>query len=209
MKDFYVEVEEIARMTEKEVKKLRKELGHIKVTGKGCPKPIRQFTQCGLNDKILRVMEKKGYYAPTPVQCQAIPAIMKGLDVIGIAKTGSGKTLAFLLPMLRHILDQPPLSDKDGPVALVMAPTRELALQIHAEAKLLCKALGMRAVCVYGGGAVQNQIAKLKRGAEIVVCTPGRMIEILSLNNGRITNLQRVTYVVSANIFEHFQTIFH
>ena len=150
-KDFYTEVEEIKKMSEKEVKKYRRKLDHIKITGKNCPRPIKAFTQCGLNDKILKVLKNKNYTKPTPIQCQAIPALMKGEDVIGIAKTGSGKTLAFLLPMFRHILDQPPLEENDGPIALLMAPTRELALQIHQEAKMFCKAVKLRSVCVYGG----------------------------------------------------------
>lgn len=73
-----------------------------------------------------------------------------GRDVIGVAKTGSGKTLAFLLPMLRHIQDQPPLSDNEGPIGLILAPARELALQISVEAKKFTKALGMRVTCIYG-----------------------------------------------------------
>ncbi|GLH09143.1 Putative ATP-dependent RNA helicase DDX46 [Gryllus bimaculatus] len=117
-------------------------------------------------------------------------------DLIGIAKTGSGKTLAFLLPMLRHILDQPPLEDMDGPIALIMTPTRELCMQIGKECKKFTKSLGLRAVCVYGGTGISEQIAELKRGAEVIVCTPGRMIDLLAANSGRVTNLRRVTYVV-------------
>ena len=84
------------------------------------------------------------YEKPTPIQCQAIPAVMSGRDVIGIAKTGSGKTLAFLLPMFRHIMDQPPLESGQGPIGLIMAPTRELAAQIHTEIRKFKKATGIR-----------------------------------------------------------------
>uniref|UniRef100_A0A915M9X1 RNA helicase n=1 Tax=Meloidogyne javanica TaxID=6303 RepID=A0A915M9X1_MELJA len=136
------------------------------------------------------------YQKPTPIQAQAIPAIMSGRDVIGIAKTGSGKTLAFLIPMFRHILDQPPLEDMDGPIALIMSPTRELALQTWKEANKFARNLGIRVVCVYGGVAISEQIAELKKGAEVVVCTPGRMIDMLAANNGKVTNLRRVTYLV-------------
>jgi len=121
---------------------------------------------------------------------------MSGRDIIGIAKTGSGKTLAFLLPMFRHILDQPPLEETDGPIGIIMSPTRELCLQIGKECKKFCRALNLRVVCVYGGMGISEQIAELKRGAEIVVCTPGRMIDMLIANNGRVTNLRRVTYIV-------------
>ena len=92
---------------------------------------------------------------------------MCGRDIIAVAKTGSGKTLAFLLPLFRHILDQPPLRDSEGPIGLIMAPARELAFQITNEAKKFTKALGLRVTCVYGGGGVADQIADLKRGAEI------------------------------------------
>ncbi|KAH1166260.1 hypothetical protein KIL84_015432 [Mauremys mutica] len=139
---------------------------------------------------------RHGYEKPTPIQTQAIPAIMSGRDLIGIAKTGSGKTIAFLLPMFRHIMDQRSLEEGEGPIAVIMTPTRELALQITKECKKFSKTLGFRVVCVYGGTGISEQIAELKRGAEIIVCTPGRMIDMLAANNGRVTNLRRVTYVV-------------
>jgi ATP-dependent RNA helicase DDX46/PRP5 len=104
--------------------------------------------------------------------------------------------VAYLLPMFRHIKDQPPLDKLDGPIGLVLAPTRELATQIHRDCKPYAKALGLRAVCAYGGAPIKDQIAELKRGAEIVVCTPGRMIDLLAANSGRVTNLRRVTYTV-------------
>jgi hypothetical protein len=104
---------------------------------------------------------------------------MSGRDCIGIAKTGSGKTLAFVLPMMRHVKDQPPLADGDGPVALGMAPTRELVTQIGREVKRFARVVGLTCVTIYGGSGVANQITELKRGTEIVICTPGRMIDVL------------------------------
>ncbi|XP_032456824.1 probable ATP-dependent RNA helicase DDX46 isoform X2 [Nasonia vitripennis] len=195
-KAFYREVPEIARMTPEEVELYKEELEGIRVKGKNCPKPIKSWAQCGVSKKELDVLRKLGYEKPTPIQCQAIPAIMSGRDLIGIAKTGSGKTIAFLLPMFRHILDQPPLADGDGPIALIMTPTRELCMQIGKDSKKFTKSLGLSHVCVYGGTGISEQIAELKRGAEIIVCTPGRMIDMLAANNGRVTNLRRVTYVV-------------
>ena len=91
----------------------------------------------------LEVIKRLGYEEPTSIQAQAIPAIMSGRDVIGVAKTGSGKTIAFLLPLLRHINDQPPLEPGDGPMAVIMTPTRELALQIVKECKPFAKVLGI------------------------------------------------------------------
>jgi ATP-dependent RNA helicase DDX46/PRP5 len=121
---------------------------------------------------------------------------MSGRDVIGIAKTGSGKTLAFLLPMLRHIMDQPELGEGEGPIGLIMAPARELAIQIYNEARKFTKALNLRVTAVYGGASVADQIGELKRGADIVVCTPGRMIDILTMQAGKLISLSRVSFVV-------------
>uniref|UniRef100_A0A670J556 RNA helicase n=1 Tax=Podarcis muralis TaxID=64176 RepID=A0A670J556_PODMU len=180
-KNFYVEVPELAKMTQEEVNAYRLEMEGIIVKGKGCPKPIKTWVQCGISMKILNSMKKHGYEKPTPIQAQAIPAIMGGRDLIGIAKTGSGKTIAFLLPMFRHIMDQRPLEEGEGPIAVIMTPTRELALQITKECKKFSKTLGVRVVCVYGGTGISEQIAELKRGAEIIVCTPGRMIDMLAV----------------------------
>ncbi|KAM5173123.1 putative ATP-dependent RNA helicase DDX46 [Mantella aurantiaca] len=195
-KNFYVEVPELAKMNTEEVSAYRLNLEGITVQGKNCPKPIKTWVQCGISMKILNALKKHSYEKPTPIQAQAIPAIMFGRDLIGIAKTGSGKTIAFLLPMFRHIMDQRPLEDGEGPLAVIMTPTRELALQITKECKKFSKPLGLRVVCVYGGTGISEQIAELKRGAEIIVCTPGRMIDMLAANNGRVTNLRRATYVV-------------
>lgn len=172
-KNFYVEVPEIAKMTNEEVELYRVELEGIQVKGKGCPKPIRTWAQCGISKKEMDTLRKLCFEKPTPIQCQAIPAIMSGRDIIGIAKTGSGKTISFILPMFRHILDQPPLDDGDGPIAIVMTPTRELCMQIGKDIRKFSKSLNLRAVCVYGGTGISEQIAELKRGAEIIVCTPG------------------------------------
>jgi ATP-dependent RNA helicase DDX46/PRP5 len=90
----------------------------IRVKGKGCPRPIKTWAQCGVSKKVLEVLKKQNFEKPTPIQAQAIPAVMSGRDMIGIAKTGSGKTIAFLLPMFRHILDQPALEDMDGPIGM-------------------------------------------------------------------------------------------
>jgi len=98
--------------------------------------------------------------------------------------------------MFRHIQDQTPLNDNEGPIGMVLAPSRELALQICNEAKKFTKKLGMRVTCIYGGAGVAEQIADLKRGSDIVVCTPGRMIDILCMQAGRLISLKRVTMVV-------------
>lgn len=197
-KNFYVEVPELTKLTDEEVGELRLSLENIKVVGKSCPKPATCWAHCGLSKKVMEVLKRSKYLSPTPIQAQAIPAIMSGRDVIGIAKTGCGKTLSFLLPMFRHILDQPKLEKGDGPIAVVITPTRELATQICDDASKFTRALKppLRVVAVYGGPNISEQIGMLKPGAEIVVCTPGRMIEILTVNSGRVTNLNRCTFLV-------------
>jgi len=195
-KDFYIEVPEITKMTPEEVAELRKKYDNIRIRGKGCPRPIKSFAQSGLPPIILDKLKSLKYEKPTAIQAQAIPAIMSGRDIIGIAKTGSGKTLAFLLPMIRHILDQEPVKSGEGPIAMIMAPTRELVTQIHKDLRKVAKRTHIRSVPVYGGTVVSGQISELKRGVEVIICTPGRMIEILCANKGRVTNLKRVTYLV-------------
>lgn len=196
-KNFYIESAEVARMTPAEVAEYRRSvLDGVKCRGKDVPRPIKAWTQAGLPGRVLDALRKHGCEAPMAIQAQTLPVIMSGRDCIGVAKTGSGKTLAFLLPLLRHCKDQEPLAQGDGPIGLVMAPTRELVTQIGREAKRYGSCVGLATVCVYGGTGVGQQISDLKRGGEIVVCTPGRMIDILASSNGRVTNLRRVTYLV-------------
>lgn len=195
-RNFYIEVPELARMSSTEVDSYRRSLDGVKVRGKDVPKPVKNWNQCGLSARVLETIRRAGFDTPLPIQSQALPVIMGGRDCIGIAKTGSGKTLAFTLPLIRHIKDQPPVVSGDGPVGLIMAPTRELVTQIGKEVKRFARAAGLECTCVYGGSGVANQISELKRGTEVVVCTPGRMIDILATGNGKITNLRRVTYLV-------------
>ncbi|KDE05570.1 hypothetical protein MVLG_04065 [Microbotryum lychnidis-dioicae p1A1 Lamole] len=195
-KVFYHEPPEVASLTPEEVDELRLELDDIKIRGADPPKPVSKWSYCGLPAACIDVIKGLEYTAPTSIQAQAIPAIMSGRDIIGVAKTGSGKTIAFLLPMFRHIKDQRPLRTMEGPIAMIMTPTRELATQIHKECKPFLKALGLRASCAYGGTPLKDNIADMKRGSELIVCTPGRMIELLTTNSGKLINLHRVTYLV-------------
>ncbi|KAJ1722999.1 pre-mRNA processing RNA-helicase [Coemansia erecta] len=195
-KDFYIEPADLRNLTPEEVDLMRADLGDIKIRGVDPPKPAANWSYFGLPAVCADIIRHQGFEKPTSIQAQAVPAILSGRDVIGVAKTGSGKTLAFILPMLRHIKAQRSLEQGEGPVGLVMTPTRELAVQIFRECKPFLKPLGLRAVCAYGGSGIKDQIGELKRGAEIVVCTPGRMIDLLCANSGRVTNLHRVTYMV-------------
>lgn len=128
-RNLYIMPRALAQLSPEEVADRRAAL-EIRVRGKGCPPPVDNWEQCGLSERILTVIYKLQFNEPFPIQKQAIPAIMAGRDIIGVAKTGSGKTLAFLLPMFRHIIDQPSLQEGEGPIGLIMAPARELAVQV-------------------------------------------------------------------------------
>ncbi|KAL7552214.1 hypothetical protein ACHAWF_015957 [Thalassiosira exigua] len=194
-KNLYVVPRSLAKLSPREVAARRAKLG-IKVRGRGAPAPVSTFAEAGLSERILSALDKKKISDPFPVQAQCLPCIMAGRDVIGIAKTGSGKTLAFVLPMLRHILDQPPLGPNEtGPIGLILAPARELAYQLHAVAKNLCKHLGLRSTAVYGGAGVAEQIGDLKRGTHVLCATPGRLIDILTMQSGKLISLRRVSMV--------------
>ena len=196
-KSFYTEVPSIAKMLPSEVKLVRAtELDGVRIRGKNCPKPIKTWAQSGCSSKVLTLIKRMKFEKPTPIQAQCLPAIMSGRDVIGIAKTGSGKTLGFVLPMLRHMEHQRPVEKGEGPIAVIMTPTRELAIQITKDTRKFANHMRWRTVCVYGGTGISEQISELKRGAEIIICTPGRMIDMLAANNGRVTNLRRCTYCV-------------
>lgn len=196
-KNFYTEPMELSQMTPEEVEILRTELDNVKVKGKNVPRPVRKWAQMGLLQSTMDVFAKLRYEKPTPIQSQAIPMAESGLDFIGVAKTGSGKTLAFGIPMIRHILDQPPLKSADGPIGLILAPTRELAVQISAELKPFLKASGLHIASAYGGQPISEQIAMVKRGnIHVLVATPGRLIDLLQSNSGRVLNLRRVTYLI-------------
>jgi len=111
--------------------------------------------------------------------------------------------------MIRHIQDQPPLSIGDGPIGLIMAPSRELAMQIRNEAKKFVKFLNLSVACIYGGASVGDQIAELKRGAEIVVCTPGRMIELLSMQGEYADSHRVVNIVCVTSSHEYLNVLYH
>ncbi|KAF2189687.1 DEAD-domain-containing protein [Zopfia rhizophila CBS 207.26] len=200
-KAFYTEPAEVSAMSTEEVADLRLELDGIKVKpstkGTQIPNPVVHWGQMGLSLSSLNVLTSLGYSKPTSIQSQAIPIAESGLDMIGVAKTGSGKTLAFGLPIIRHIADQRPLKASDGPIVLILAPTRELSVQIVRELKPFLKAAGLKAACAYGGAPIKDQIAEIKRGGIHVLCaTPGRLIDLLTSNSGRVLSFKRITYVV-------------
>ena len=142
-KYFYEEHPDIASLTAQKVAEVRHELG-LHVTGSELPAPCVSFAHFGFDEDVMGTIIKAGYTEPSAIQKQAIPVALQGRDIIGIAKTGSGKTAAFVLPMLVHIMDQEELAKGDGPIGLIMAPTRELVGQIYAETKKFAKAYGLK-----------------------------------------------------------------
>ena len=166
---------------------------NIKIDGKGVPKPVFTFEEASMPDYVLSEVLRCGFDKPTPIQSQGWPMALLGRDMIGISRTGSGKTLAFLLPGMIHINAQPYLQRGDGPIVLVLAPTRELAVQIKVECDKFGASSQIKNTCVYGGAPKRAQAQDLQNGVEIVIATPGRLIDFLE--NGT-TNLRRVTYLV-------------
>ncbi|XP_058461078.1 ATP-dependent RNA helicase DDX42 [Malaya genurostris] len=191
-KNFYIPHEDIIALSQSKTYELRKTIG-IRVSGPMPPAPVTSFAHFGFDESLMKAIRKSEYTQPTPIQAQAVPAALSGRDIIGIAKTGSGKTAAFLWPMLVHIMDQKELGSGDGPIGLILAPTRELSLQIYQEAKKFGKVYNISVCCCYGGGSKWEQSKALELGAEIVVATPGRMIDMVKM---KATNLRRVTYLV-------------
>ncbi|KAI3454437.1 hypothetical protein Pfo_011100 [Paulownia fortunei] len=191
-KDFYVESPSVRAMTEQEVMMYRARR-EITVEGHDVPKPIRMFQEANFPDYCLEVIARLGFVEPTPIQSQGWPMALRGRDLIGIAETGSGKTLSYLLPAFVHVSAQPRLAQGEGPIVLVLAPTRELAVQIQEEAVKFGSYANIRSTCIYGGAPKGPQIRDLKRGVEIVIATPGRLIDMLEAQH---TNLKRVTYLV-------------
>jgi ATP-dependent RNA helicase RhlE len=136
------------------------------------------FTKLGLSDPLLRGVRASGYTTPTEIQRQAIPVVLQGEDVIGCAQTGTGKTAAFVLPILQR-LEGARLAGKPIVKSLILTPTRELAVQIEHSIRTYGRFLSVRTVCLYGGVEIRKQLQTLRRGVEIVVATPGRLLDHL------------------------------
>ncbi|MBE7386241.1 MAG: DEAD/DEAH box helicase [Leptolyngbya sp. SIO1E4] len=136
------------------------------------------FETLGLSDKLLRAIAEEGYEAPTPIQVEAVPAIMQGQDVLASAQTGTGKTASFTLPMLQLLSN--PGRNRDRRVrALILTPTRELAAQVQESVRTYGKYMPIRTAAVYGGVRIESQIVKLRKGVDILVATPGRLLDHL------------------------------
>ncbi|XP_028455410.1 probable ATP-dependent RNA helicase DDX17 isoform X1 [Perca flavescens] len=191
-KNFYTEHPDIQRMSQYDVEEYCRKK-EITVRGSGCPKPVTTFSQAQFPQYVLDVLMQQNFKEPTAIQAQGFPLALSGRDMVGIAQTGSGKTLSYLLPAIVHINHQPYLERGDGPICLVLAPTRELAQQVQQVAYDYGKSSRIKSTCVYGGAPKGPQIRDLERGVEICIATPGRLIDFLEAGK---TNLRRCTYLV-------------
>lgn len=187
---------ELNEMTERDWR-IFKEDYNITIKGGRIPDPIRSWKESGFPTEILDIIEKVGYKDLTPIQRQAIPIGLQNRDIIGVAETGSGKTLAYLIPLLLWITSLPKnerMKNTDqGPYSIILAPTRELAQQIEEETNKFGNTLGIRCVLVVGGLSREDQGLKLQMGCDIVIATPGRLIDVLE---NRYLVLNQCTYIV-------------
>jgi ATP-dependent RNA helicase DDX42 len=148
----------------------------MKIYGIDVPKPCVSFAHFGFDESLLAAISRSDFTTPTAIQSQAVPVALSGRDIIGIAATGSGKTLAYVWPFLVHAMDQPELQKGEGPIGLILAPTRELALQIAKEAKRYAqKVYKMRVFALTGGANKADQWKALRAGVDLLIATPVRL----------------------------------
>ncbi|KAG6258076.1 ATP-dependent RNA helicase dbp2 [Claviceps purpurea] len=191
-KHFYKEAPEVTNRSPAEVEEFRRK-HKMTIAGSDVPKPVETFDEAAFPRYVMDEVKAQGFPAPTAIQSQGWPMALSGRDMVGIAETGSGKTLTYCLPSIVHINAQPLLAPGDGPIVLVLAPTRELAVQIQQEITKFGRSSRIRNTCVYGGVPKGPQIRDLSRGVEVCIATPGRLIDMLEAGK---TNLRRVTYLV-------------
>jgi ATP-dependent RNA helicase DDX23/PRP28 len=169
-------------MTERDWRIVRED-HDIFVQGGRVPLPARSWDEMNLLPQVMDGIRALGFERPSPIQMAAIPIGMQQRDLIGVAETGSGKTAAFVIPMLMFILKQDPSKlaacSEEGPLAVVMAPTCELAQQIEEQTVKLCRYTPLRSVAVVGGNSIEDQATKMRAGCEVVIATPGRLLHCL------------------------------
>jgi ATP-dependent RNA helicase DDX23/PRP28 len=175
-----------------------KEDFNISTKGGNIPNPMRNWKESNLPKRLLDIIEQVGYIDPSPIQRAAIPIALQSRDLIGVAVTGSGKTAAFLLPLLVYIAELPRLDEfewrrNDGPYAIILAPTRELAQQIESEALKFARPLNFNVVSIVGGHSLEEQAYNLRNGCEIIIATPGRLVDCIER---RIIVLSQCCYVI-------------
>ncbi len=149
------------------------------------------FDSLGLNPEILRAIAEQGYVEPTPIQQQAIPAVLQGRDLMASAQTGTGKTAGFTLPLLELLVKNQPHAKGRRPVrALILTPTRELAAQIGENVREYSRYLNIRSLVVFGGVSINPQMMKLRGGVDVLVATPGRLLDLEHQNAVKLDNIE-------------------
>jgi ATP-dependent RNA helicase RhlE len=151
---------------------------------------MTDFTSLGLAEPLLRALAEEGYTTPTPIQAQAIPLVLAGRDLLGIAQTGTGKTAAFALPLLHHLADRRATPPRGGCRALILSPTRELASQIHDNIRAYGRHMGLTSTVIFGGVGARPQVHALNRGVDIVVATPGRLLDHVQTGAARLQGVE-------------------
>ena len=150
---------------------------------------MSNFESLGLSKKLLRAISDEGYDTPTPVQAQCIPLLLDGKDVLGVAQTGTGKTAAFALPVLQKILEKN-ISHKRQIRALILSPTRELAAQIDERFSVYSKYIDMRHKVIFGGVSQKPQVQSLRKGIDVLVATPGRLLDLMQQGHIHLNNVE-------------------
>lgn len=148
------------------------------------------FNELKLHPLILRAIAEDGYETPTPIQAKAIPALLEGNDLLGSAQTGTGKTAAFALPMIHRLAQMPNKGRAKVISGLVLAPTRELALQIKENYDRYDRKTHVKAIAIYGGTSKHNQIVKIKRGVDVLIATPGRLLDLMTMRVVKLDHVQ-------------------
>jgi ATP-dependent RNA helicase DDX5/DBP2 len=162
------------------------------VEGRDIPRPVFEFNECGFPAEIESLLYGN-FKKPTVIQSISWPVAMSGRDIISIARTGSGKTLGFILPGIMHTIRQPPRQHGEGPTVCVLLPTRELAQQVEEVARDYCRVANLTITCLFGGASKGPQAGALKRGIDVCIATPGRLLDFLESGT---TNMMRCTYLV-------------
>ena len=161
-----------------------------------------RFKSLKLTESLLESLEDNGFEYCTPIQEAALPLALQGIDIAGQAQTGTGKTAAFLLATLHYLMETPVEDNKVGPWAVILAPTRELAIQIHKDAELLGRYTGLRSTVVYGGAGYESQRRRLEEGVDVLIGTPGRLIDYYKQHVFTLKNIEVVIVDEADRMFD-------
>ncbi len=160
------------------------------------------FTSLGLNEALLTAVEAQGYTTPTPIQAMAIPALLEGRDLLGLAQTGTGKTAAFALPLIQRLSENPVWVPDRATRVLVVAPTRELAIQIDESFNVYGKQTKLRRACIFGGVGSLPQERALKHGVDVLTATPGRLLDLIDRKHLSLANVEAVVFDEADRMFD-------